>query len=112
MVIVALHWGLEYDHEPISDQVSVAKALWPTTTSPHLRPPRPRRAAVRRRARQWVAYGLGNAIAQQDTPRKASTKGSHRASRSPSTHGRFRVFKAEYIPTYISAYNGADPRMR
>ena len=114
VVIVALHWGLEYDHEPISDQMSVAKALMADHDidliyGHHAHVVQPFDVVHGR----WVAYGLGNAIAQQETTQEGVYEGiTSRFTFTEQPNGRFRVSKAEYIPTYISAYNGADPRMR
>ena len=48
IVMVALHWGLEYDHAPIQDQLDVARCAHEGPRhQPDLRPSRPCRPALR-----------------------------------------------------------------
>ena len=63
-MIVALHWGLEYDHAPTQDQLDVADTLTKDADidliyghHAHVVQPYDRVNGT------WVVYGLGNAVA-------------------------------------------------
>lgn len=111
VVMVALHWGLEYVHEPSTDQVAIARKL---TESPdidflyghhaHVVQPYDRVNGT------WVVYGLGNAIAQQDTAVEGVYDGNTcRVTFREQRNGGFEVAKLEYIPTMITHYDGVHP---
>ena len=111
VVVVALHWGLEYTHEPSSDQVAVAAQL---TKSPdidfiyghhaHVVQPYDRVNGT------WVVYGLGNAVAQQDTAVEGVYDGNTcRVTFRERRDGSFEVAKLEYIPTMITPFDGIHP---
>lgn len=113
-VVVALHWGEEYQHRPSAYQRSVADAV---TRSPavdlvyghHAHVVQP----VRRVNGTWVAYGLGNFVAQQETDRVGVYEGmvaEFDVVRRPS--GEVQVRWAGYRPTYITRYQPQDPGMR
>ena len=111
IVIVALHWGLEYDHEPISDQTSVAETL---TKSPDITFVYGHHAHVVQPYDKvngtWVVYGLGNAIAQQDTQVDGVYDGNTaRVTFAEQPDGSYQVAKLQYIPTMITPYDEADP---
>jgi hypothetical protein len=111
IVIVALHWGLEYDHEPISDQTSVAHTLM---RSPDISFIYGHHAHVvqpyTKINGKWVVYGLGNAIAQQDTAVEGVYDGNTaRVTFTERPNGSFAVSKLEYIPTMITPYDYANP---
>ncbi len=111
IVMVALHWGLEYVHEPSSDQVAIAQQL---TQSPdidfiyghhaHVVQPYDKVNGT------WVVYGLGNAVAQQDTAVEGVYDGNTcRVTFRERRGGGFSVAKLEYIPTMITHYDGVHP---
>jgi len=111
IVIVALHWGLEYDHEPISDQTSVVETL---TKSPDITFIYGHHAHVVQPYDKvngtWVVYGLGNAIAQQSTDVEGVYDGNTaRVTFTERPDGSFGVSRLEYIPTMITPYDYADP---
>ena len=59
----------------------------------------------------WVLYGLGNTVAQHATkvPRGyEGVTGRFTFSRL-GQHGRFRVTRAEYIPTLVTRYRPGRP---
>ncbi len=111
IVIVALHWGLEYDHSPISDQISVAKTLTKSKDitfiyGHHVHVVQP----YDRVNGTWVAYGQGNAIAQQDTAVSGVYDGNTvRVTFTSKPDGAFAVSKLQYIPTMITPYDYSDP---
>ncbi len=111
VVMVALHWGLEYMHEPSTDQLDVAKQL---TRSPdidfiyghhaHVVQPYDRINGT------WVAFGQGNAVAQQSTDVEGVYDGNTcRVTFRERPDGTFRVQKLEYIPTMITTFDGVHP---
>lgn len=111
IVIVALHWGLEYQNEPISDQTTLAETL---TKSPDISFIYGHHAHVVQPYDKvngtWVAYGLGNAIAQQDTAVTGVYDGDTcRVTFRRGPDGSYAVSGLEYIPTMITPYDYADP---
>jgi poly-gamma-glutamate capsule biosynthesis protein CapA/YwtB (metallophosphatase superfamily) len=111
IVMVALHWGLEYMHAPTTDQLAVAHEL---TRSPdinfiyghHAHVVQPYDVVNGR----WVVYGLGNAVAQQDTAVEGVYDGNTcRVTFTERADGSFGVTKLEYIPTMITHFDGVHP---
>ncbi|MDQ3484853.1 MAG: CapA family protein [Actinomycetota bacterium] len=114
VVMVALHWGLEYMHEPTSDQLAIARQL---TLSPdidfiyghhaHVVQPYDKINGT------WVAFGLGNAVAQQETDIEGVYDGTTcRVTFTERPDGTFVVKRLEYIPTMITRYDGGINPMR
>ena len=61
----------------------------------------------------WVAYGLGNFIAQQETSIPDTYRGiTARFELTETPSGAFRVSDVAYLPTMITPYVSGDPRMR
>jgi Bacterial capsule synthesis protein PGA_cap len=111
IVLVALHWGLEYDHAPIQDQIDVADAL---TKDPDINLIYGHHAHVvqpyDRVNGTWVVYGLGNAVAQQETAQEGVYDGNTcRVTFTEKPDGSFRVSKLEYLPTMITPFDGVHP---
>jgi len=111
VVLVALHWGLEYVHEPSTDQVAVAEAL---TKSPDIDFVYGHHAHVVQPYEKvngtWVAYGLGNMVARQETDVEGVYDGNTcRVTFRERPDGSFAVSKLEFIPTKITAYDGVTP---
>lgn len=111
IVIVALHWGLEYQNEPISDQTTLADTL---TKSPDISFVYGHHAHVvqpyDRVNGTWVVYGLGNAIAQQETDVTGVYDGNTcRVTFRERPDGSFGVSRLQYIPTMITKYDYAAP---
>jgi poly-gamma-glutamate synthesis protein (capsule biosynthesis protein) len=114
IVLVALHWGLEYQSEPTPEQRATAAQL---LASPDVDLVYGHHAHVvqpfERLGRKWVAYGLGNMIAQQSTQVTGVYEGAlARFTLVRRPGGRFRVVRAEYVPTYITSYDEGSPDMR
>lgn len=114
VVLVSLHFGTEYSTAPDSYQTSVVNRI---TRSPdidlvyghHAHVPQP----FDKVNGTWVAYGLGNFIAQQLTSMPDTYRGiTARFSFREKPSGEFRVTDAAYLPTLITAYVSGDPRMR
>lgn len=111
VVLVALHWGWEYTTLPNPEQVALARRL---TRSPavdlvygeHAHVVQP----ITRVNGKWVAYGLGNMIAQQETARPYTYEGiSVRFTFRERPGGRFEVTDAAYVPTSWNVYGGGHP---
>jgi len=106
IVVVHLHGGDEYSHVPNAEQVALARRL---TASPavdlvlgeHAHVVQP----ITRVNGKWVAYGLGNMIAQQEPTRPRTYEGiTVRFEFREGRDGRFRVREAAHVPTYWNSY--------
>jgi poly-gamma-glutamate capsule biosynthesis protein CapA/YwtB (metallophosphatase superfamily) len=111
VVIVALHWGLEYTNEPTTDQIAVAETL---TKSPDVDLVYGHHAHVVQPYDKvngtWVLYGQGNAVAQQSTDVPGLYDGNTaRVTFRETKAGGFRVAKLEYIPTMVTTFDGSTP---
>lgn len=111
IVMVALHWGTEYVHQPSAYQVRIASRL---TRSPnidfiyghhvHVVQPYDKIHGT------WVVYGLGNTIAEQDPAVEGVYDGNTcRVTFREQPDGSFTVTKLQYIPTMITQYDGVRP---
>ncbi len=114
VVAVALHFGTEYVTAPDPYQVRIVKQI---TRSPdidvvyghHAHTVQP----LDRVHGTWVAYGLGNFVAQQETLQVDTYRGvSVRFELTQRPGERFEVSEIAYLPTMITPYDPADPRMR
>jgi hypothetical protein len=111
IVIVALHWGLEYDHAPTQDQVDVSDTLTKDADidliyghHAHVVQPYDRVNGT------WVVYGLGNAVAQQDADVEGVYDGNTcRVTFTEKPDGSFAVSRLEYLPTMITHFDGVHP---
>jgi poly-gamma-glutamate synthesis protein (capsule biosynthesis protein) len=111
VVMVALHWGLEYQHAPTADQVEVAERL---TSSDDVDFVYGHHAHVvqpyDKVNKKWVVYGLGNAIAQQDPSVEGVYDGNTARVRFVERrNGSFKVDRLEYIPTMVTTFDGGNP---
>jgi len=111
IVMVALHVGTEYTASPNQDQLDVVDAL---TRSPdvdlvyghHAHVPQPFDV----RHGTWVAYGLGNFVAQQSTAVPDTYRGvTARFDFVEQPDGSFEVERARFVPTMITPYSGGSP---
>jgi poly-gamma-glutamate synthesis protein (capsule biosynthesis protein) len=111
IVLVALHWGDEYVHEPSAYQLDIARQLSRSSDidfiyghHAHVVQPYDKVNGT------WVVYGLGNAVAQQDTAVEGVYDGNTcRVTFRQRPDGRFKVAKLEYIPTMITPFDGVHP---
>lgn len=110
VVLVAVHWGVEYDHLPTAEQVALARTL---TASPdvdlvfgeHAHVVQP----ITKVNGKWVVYGMGNTVAQQDPGIPATYEGiTVRFTFSGRRGEPFAVRRAEYLPTTWN-YLGSGP---
>lgn len=103
VVLVALHWGLEYRNDPTQDQRELAAAL---AASPDIDVIYGHHAHVAQPfdvvAGKWVVYGLGNHLAEQATQPERTHEGvMARFTFTEDADDRWAVTGVEYLPTLI-----------
>jgi poly-gamma-glutamate synthesis protein (capsule biosynthesis protein) len=103
LVLVALHWGIEYHHQPTPDQQRLARRL---LMSPDVDLVYGHHAHVvqpfGKIHGKWVAYGLGNCVADQRGMPPGTREGVlARFTFTERPDGGW-VSRAEYLPTYIT----------
>ncbi|GAA2101688.1 hypothetical protein GCM10009841_17600 [Microlunatus panaciterrae] len=111
IVLAAIHAGDEYSPKENAQQRQVARAL---TASPDIDLVYGHHAHVvqpwTRINGKWVVFGLGNTVAQHRTPVARSYEGvTARFTFTRTANGRFRVSRAEYIPTLVTHYEPGHP---
>ena len=104
IVLVALHWGNEYQQQPSHAQRELARRL---LASPDIDLVYGHHAHVvqpfERIGAKWVAYGLGNHVAEQTTVEQATHEGvMARFEFTATASGRWLVTAVEYLPTAVS----------
>lgn len=102
LVVASIHCCSEYDHDPAPAQRATAEALLGSpdvdlVLGHHAHVVQP----VEMIAGKWVAYGLGNHLAQQRTPAAASDSVVARFTITRHPDGRVAVTAAEALPTRI-----------
>lgn len=111
VVVVHVHGGAEYDHDPTAEQVALVERL---TRSPdvdlvlgeHAHVVQP----ITRVNGTWVAYGLGNMVAQQEAYRTDTYEGvTVRFTFRERPDGRYAVTNAAYVPTAWNVYGDGGP---
>ncbi|WP_243056745.1 CapA family protein [Nocardioides sp. SR21] len=111
IVVVHVHWGSEYVHEPNAEQLALADRL---TASPdvdvvlgeHAHVVQP----ITKVNGKWVVYGMGNQIAQNESTRVDTYEGitvDFTFTERPG--GRFEVTRAAYVPTQWNHYSPGHP---
>ncbi len=114
VVAVALHFGTEYVTAPDAYQTDVVERVTSAdyvdlVWGHHAHVVQP----LDRVNGTWVAYGLGNFVAQQETSRPYTYRGvSLRFTLEQRPGGRFEVDAVGWLPTMITPYDEARPRMR
>ncbi|HEY8374367.1 MAG TPA: CapA family protein [Pseudonocardiaceae bacterium] len=102
VVVVALHWGAEYQHAPTEEQQALARQLLPDPDidliiGHHAHVVQP----FERIGDEWVAYGLGNHVAVQALANGRTEEGVIARFTFARDGDRWRVEQAEYLPTLI-----------
>ena len=104
LVLVNLHWGAEYVHEPTTAQRTLARALLRSGLvdaivgqHPHVVQP------IRRIAGRFVVYGEGNLLSAQSGAccPAASQDGLMAVLTVRAARGRARIVRADYVPTRV-----------
>ena len=105
VVIASLHWGTEYQQSPSTQQAALAPDLARSgkldlIISHHAHVVEP----IEKIGRTWVVYGLGNLVANHETPGDPNAEGlltRFTFERKPGVT-RFHVSKAEYVPLLMT----------
>jgi len=110
IVVLSLHWGTEYLHQPDFQQQALGRNL---ISSPYIDAILGHHAHVVQPIEQiggkWVVYGMGNELARHDRPIDDNREGiMSRFTFTQDAPGRWRVTKMEAIPTWVDL----DPDIR
>lgn len=102
VVIVSLHWGDPYQHEPNEMQQNLAEELLASDAidlivGHHAHVVQP----IEQIGGQWVAYGLGNALARHEEPRGVTEEGIALRVTFEREGRLWRVGEVEYVPTLV-----------
>jgi hypothetical protein len=114
VVVAALHFGTEYTTTPDAYQRDVVNRITRSADidlvyGHHAHVVQP----IDRVNGTWVAFGLGNFIAQQETSMPDTYRGvTVRFDLREEPSGDFEVDAIGYVPTMITPFSSADPRMR
>jgi poly-gamma-glutamate capsule biosynthesis protein CapA/YwtB (metallophosphatase superfamily) len=102
LVVVSMHWGTEYQHEPNEDQERWAKELLATPEIDLILGHHTHSVqAMERIGDKWAVYGLGNEIARHSENYDKSREGvMARLTLVENQPGKWQVSKAEAIPTW------------
>ncbi|BCJ35907.1 poly-gamma-glutamate biosynthesis protein [Actinocatenispora thailandica] len=103
IVLLSLHWGVEYQQQPTEEQRAQARTL---LASPDVDAILGCHAHVvqpfQRIGGKWVVYGMGNEIARHEDPIAASREGvMPRLTFTESPGGRWRVTHLDAVPTWV-----------
>ena len=113
IVIVKYHGGSEYVAMPNPQQVALVRAL---AASPYVDLVAGEHAHVVQPITKvngkWVVYGMGNAIAQNETERRRTYEGISVGFTFRETRRGFVVDHAEYVPTYWNHYSSSGRPIR
>lgn len=104
VVVVALHWGTEFDQDPNDEQLALGPSL---LASPDIDLVLGHHAHVVQPVEQvdgeWVVYGLGNLVAAHATPGEPLREGLLvRFGFTEQPDGRFRATAAGYAPLLVT----------
>jgi poly-gamma-glutamate capsule biosynthesis protein CapA/YwtB (metallophosphatase superfamily) len=108
VVIASLHCCVEYQHDPTDAQVAAVRALLASpdvdlVLGHHAHVVQP----VEQVGGEWVAYGLGNFVAQMARPGDTYDSVVARFTFTRGGDGRFAVTRAEAVPLRIEVGPGA-----
>jgi len=116
VVVASLHCCREYDHDPTDAQVAAVRTL---LASPDIDLVLGHHAHVvqpfERVAGKWVAYGLGNFVAEMAKEGDPYDEVAARFTFTRGADGRFAVTRAEAVPLHVDVLDGhvevvpADP---
>ncbi len=104
IVVLSIHWGVEYSHVPNADQIALAKQL---TASPdidlllgcheHVVQP------ITTVNGKWVIYGMGNQVARHADPVNDNREGiMPEVTFTEDASGHWAATKAQVIPTWVA----------
>jgi poly-gamma-glutamate synthesis protein (capsule biosynthesis protein) len=104
LVVLSMHWGTEYQHEPDALQRRLVPRLAKRAdldliVSHHAHVVQP----IEKVGDLWVTYGHGNLVAAHRTPGKPNAEGLlTRWTFTRGADGRFTVTGAEYLPLLVT----------
>jgi poly-gamma-glutamate synthesis protein (capsule biosynthesis protein) len=104
IVVLSIHWGVEYSHVPNAEQIALAKQL---TASPdidlilgcheHVVQP------IAQVNGKWVVYGMGNQVARHSDPINDNREGiMPEITFTEDASGHWAATKAQVIPTWVA----------
>ncbi|WCN82123.1 CapA family protein [Micromonospora sp. LH3U1] len=104
IVVVSLHWGTEYEHEPDVDQQTWARQVAAiedvdVVFGHHAHVVQP----IERIGDTWIVYGMGNQIARHAEPLNVNRDGAmvrFTFGPAPETK-RWKVVAVEALPTFV-----------
>jgi poly-gamma-glutamate synthesis protein (capsule biosynthesis protein) len=104
IVILSLHWGTEYRHQPDAAQLAWARQLAgrpdiDLILGHHAHVVQP----IRRIMGTWIVFGMGNELARHAEPQDANREGLmvRVTFTAPSAGGRWAVAKVDPLPTWV-----------
>ncbi|MFG1778640.1 CapA family protein [Micromonospora sp. NPDC049051] len=104
IVVVSLHWGTEYEHEPDVDQQTWARQVAAiedvdVVFGHHAHVVQP----IERIDGTWIIYGMGNQIARHAEPLNVNRDGAMvRVTFAPTRQTkRWKVVAVEALPTFV-----------
>jgi poly-gamma-glutamate synthesis protein (capsule biosynthesis protein) len=102
VVIVSLHWGTEYSHDPDGQQLSLARRLLASPDidlilGDHVHVVQP----IEKIGDKWVAYGMGNEVAFQNQAQDTRDGILPQFTFTEVRPGVFRVTRAEVRPVHM-----------
>ena len=107
VVVASLHCCVEYDHDPTAAQVAAVRTL---LASPDIDLVLGHHAHVvqpfERIGGEWVAYGLGNFVAEMAKEGDPYDEVAARFTFTRGAGGRFTVTKAEAVPLRVDVLGG------
>lgn len=103
IVVLSIHWGVEYSHTPNAAQKALARQLLAAPDidlilgcHEHVVQP------IQRIDNKWVVYGMGNQLARHADPINDNREGIMPMFRfSETSPGHWRVTKAVAVPTWV-----------
>jgi hypothetical protein len=104
VVVVAVHWGTEFDQDPNDEQLALGPSLLASpdidlVLGHHAHVVQPIEAVDG----EWVVYGLGNLVAAHATPGEPLREGLLvRFGFTEQLDGRFRATAAGYAPLLVT----------
>ncbi|PPK70552.1 CapA family protein [Actinokineospora auranticolor] len=102
VVVASLHWGIEGQHNPSTDQQRIAKQLLNDPSidliiGHHAHVVQP----FEKINGKWVTYGLGNLVARHEEPKGDTEEGALARFRFTKSPAGWTVDRAEYLPTLV-----------
>lgn len=103
IVVLSIHWGVEYSHTPNADQKRLAATLLGSPDldlilgcHEHVVQP------IARAGGKWVVYGMGNQLARHAEPENDNREGiMPEFTFAESGSGHWTVKTASYVPTWV-----------